>query len=541
MRRPPATPAGRPGSSAPPVGPVQGPGGPGPAPEPPIGRAPAPPRGQPPAPPSLGAFGALGALGLPAAGSEGGRRSSAHGAEPRLGPPAGSGAGRSGGRPGAAGRGARGGEERGGRRAERPGVRRLVVVLTTSIFAADLILPPGLSTSGLYIVPVLLGLWGASRRTTLLVASACTALTALGLVLPLVAGERWPFGTPVGVAGPERSREVVYGLVEGVVAVFAIWVTARLGLMRRGIEDELRRSREVNATTLASIADAVIATDRHGRIGFLNESAAALTGWSSEEAAGRRLGEVFRRADRGSDDRPLAPVEELAAVEGEALLLTRDGKRVPVETSTAPIREAEIPGGEPLGSVLVFRDITARKQEQERVQELAYRDGLTGLANRVSFLDRLRLELAHARRRDAPLALLYMDLDGFKEVNDSHGHAIGDALLVEVGRRLTSALRAADTVARLGGDEFTVILPEVGAAARGVAEKLLERLTAPYRIEGLELCAPPSIGVALFPRDGDDVDALLRHADRAMYAAKNAGGARIAGLEPGEHAPRILP
>ena len=166
--------------------------------------------------------------------------------------------------------------------------------------------------------------------------------------------------------------------------------------------------------------------------------------------------------------------------------------------------------------------------------ELAYRDALTGLPNRASLADRLELELAHARRQKRGLALLFLDLDGFKAINDTRGHAAGDALLVGAAQHLTHALREGDTVARLGGDEFTAILPgiEDEQAARIVGEKLLRALERPIEHEGELLRVRGSVGLALYPRDGADATSLLQQADAAMYRAKADGGGRLIGAQP---------
>lgn len=180
--------------------------------------------------------------------------------------------------------------------------------------------------------------------------------------------------------------------------------------------------------------------------------------------------------------------------------------------------------GEVTNFVGVFDDITERKKKEELIKKLAYHDPLTGLANRQLFNERIELELSHARRDKKGLALFYIDLDRFKQINDTLGHDAGDAVLREVARRLESSLRESDTVARLGGDEFVVIAPGLdGRDAPKIAEKLLVELDRPLDLEGRELLVTPSIGVALYPIHGENRDALVSHADAAMYGAKNAG------------------
>ncbi len=178
----------------------------------------------------------------------------------------------------------------------------------------------------------------------------------------------------------------------------------------------------------------------------------------------------------------------------------------------------------------ILVDITERRALEQAIRDMAFHDPLTGLPNRQLLADRLDLALAQARRNSRAMAVLFLDLDGFKAVNDGWGHAQGDALLRDVAGRLAGALRTADTVARIGGDEFTVLIPELpmeeGAAE--VSRKILRELERAFRIGECEYEVRASIGIALYPRDGETADALLRNADAAMYRAKAAGGNRFA-------------
>jgi diguanylate cyclase (GGDEF)-like protein len=171
------------------------------------------------------------------------------------------------------------------------------------------------------------------------------------------------------------------------------------------------------------------------------------------------------------------------------------------------------------------REIDERRKAEERLNELAYFDTLTGLPNRALLLDRLGQALEHARRNQTLVAVLFFDIDDFKKVNDSLGHAFGDQLLQEFSERIGERIREADTLSRLGGDEFTLVLTDIERAddAAAVAIDLLETLTPPFLIEGHEIMAPVSIGITMFPNDGDNVDELLKHADTAMYQAKGQG------------------
>jgi diguanylate cyclase (GGDEF)-like protein/PAS domain S-box-containing protein len=195
--------------------------------------------------------------------------------------------------------------------------------------------------------------------------------------------------------------------------------------------------------------------------------------------------------------------------------------------------------GQALRMIGTHTDLTTLKQRELAeitIAHLTRHDSLTGLPNRVLLRDRIEAALAHARREPEPLALMFIDIDRFKFINDSLGHRAGDALLVEIASRLRQAVRQQDTVSRMGGDEFTLLLPQTDAeGAAHLAQVLIERISAPSLIEGMELIVTPSIGIAIFPGDGQDVDALLQAGDTAMYRAKTAGGADFQFYEPGMH------
>jgi len=170
-------------------------------------------------------------------------------------------------------------------------------------------------------------------------------------------------------------------------------------------------------------------------------------------------------------------------------------------------------------------DVTERKAEEESIRQMAYRDALTGLPNRVLFNDRLNLALAHARRHDQRLVVMLLDLDRFKDVNDSFGHRMGDQLLHAVGARLAGTLRQSDTIARMGGDEFMLLLPEIKRIEDGckIAQKILNAFQDSFSVGGHEINVTTSIGVAVYPHNGTDADTLVKNADIAMYRAKERG------------------
>lgn len=192
--------------------------------------------------------------------------------------------------------------------------------------------------------------------------------------------------------------------------------------------------------------------------------------------------------------------------------------------------------GQPLRIVGTVADIDARKLQEDQIRHLAHHDMLTGLPNRLLFGDRLRQALLAAQREEYKLAVIFFDLDKFKPVNDSYGHAVGDVLLQQIATRLRTPLRASDTLARLGGDEFVVLLPRVAGAgdARKVAEDMLRELSRPFMTEGFSVTISASLGVAVYPDCALDTDSLLRCADAAMYDAKLHGRGRVAEHVPGE-------
>ena len=279
---------------------------------------------------------------------------------------------------------------------------------------------------------------------------------------------------------------------------------------------------------LASISEAVIATGVSGTISTINAEAEHLTGWSRQQALGLPMSDVFRLIDidkRTPIECPtLTAIRENRAirVESDALLISRDGREFIVEVSAAPVHED---GNEPLGAVLICRDVSDTRHLQRCIAWQAGHDALTHLPNRGLLTDRLRQSMAQALRQKTLLAVCYLDLDGFKPINDRYGHEIGDRVLVSVAERLTSLIRDSDTAARIGGDEFVLLLTGGEAATdfQPVLERLVAEIAAPYHVDNRRLTVTASIGVAICPLDDSDPDTILRHADQAMYYAKQTG------------------
>ena len=279
---------------------------------------------------------------------------------------------------------------------------------------------------------------------------------------------------------------------------------------------------------LRCTGEAVLIADNAGHVTHLNTPAELMTGWSQDEARGRKLGEIFQIVD----DVTQQPVGDAAAITMEedktALLISncelvrRDGLEVSIRNSTAHTRDRH---GNVSETVIVFHDVGAARAKSLQLSHLAQHDFLTDLPNRVLVNDRITQAIAFAARYSKQLAVMFVDLDLFKKINDSYGHAIGDKLLQSVASRLVACVRRSDTVSRQGGDEFVVLLSEVGHAEDAVfiARKILSALAEPYLIDQKHLQINASIGVSTYPGDGLDAQTLIHKADTAMYDAKKLG------------------
>ncbi len=278
-----------------------------------------------------------------------------------------------------------------------------------------------------------------------------------------------------------------------------------------------------------SISDGILVLDDQGRVADCNLAAAASVGRVAEVLIGSPGSMLCAQAASWELWTQILAPQLLADQQPSAfdiLLRRRSG-----EAFTAQVRASRLAGPDDGTTwfTWVFRDITDELRRNEQLERQATHDSLTGLPNRLLFRDRLERAREHGLRHRISFALMMMDLDGFKQVNDTHGHESGDALLATMGARLRAALRAADTVSRMGGDEFAVLLPGPISArnATRVAAKLLELVELPVELPGLELHVSASIGVALFPQHDGGPQGLLSQADRAMYAAKEAGKGRV--------------
>lgn len=319
---------------------------------------------------------------------------------------------------------------------------------------------------------------------------------------------------------------IAFVFVAALTLVFAI----RARRLARQLHADALLRRELalrNESILDAAGEGIFGIDDQGRVQFANPAALNLLGYRRDELLGKGIQgmigcRIIDEAGLPGADRPgrcALARERILATEDDAFS-RKDGTRFPVEYVVTSIKASEAVSG----AVVVFRDITKRRETEEEIIYRANYDSLTGLPNRNLLMERLNQELKLARREHKLVGLLFIDLDRFKEVNDALGHRAGDLLLGQIGHRLQGVLRETDTLGRLGGDEFVVLLPHVQDPddPTRVAEKLALALRQPFDLEGEVATIGASIGIALFPKDGEDVSELMHQADLAMYRTKSA-------------------
>ncbi|HEY3301238.1 MAG TPA: EAL domain-containing protein [Methylophilaceae bacterium] len=294
---------------------------------------------------------------------------------------------------------------------------------------------------------------------------------------------------------------------------------------RSKFKEKLSEREDVFRLMLENSLDAIINMNTEGEVIEWSGAANKIFGYSREYALGQKLSELIipvrdREAHMAGMNRVIATNEsKMTGRRVEVSALRSDGSEIPVEMSIAKIQAGD----------LVFfsafvRDITKRKLSESQIQKLAHYDALTSLPNRVLLQDHFKHALSIVKRNNSKLTVIFLDLDHFKDINDTLGHSVGDLLLIEVANRLQSALREVDTLSRLGGDEFVLILPETDIqGAANVSQKLLNTMEKPYTVDSFELTVTASIGIALYPDDGTDFEMLSQKADTAMYRAKREG------------------
>lgn len=341
----------------------------------------------------------------------------------------------------------------------------------------------------------------------------------------------------VALTTPSGERLGVVVVAAGHPMVKEPGLHALLGLYAERIAQEIDKQHARQGLLLAASVfeqspRGTMITDTEHRIRKVNSAFTRITGWSEAEVLGRRESML----SAGRDD-PRLRVEMQGALDdggiwvGELWSRRRDGEVYPENRTVVAVRDAE---QQLQHYVSTFSDISAEKFAAERIHRLAHYDATTELPNRVLLQDRLLHAINRVERGGKRLALLFLDLDGFKMINDTFGHSAGDEVLRLVGVRLTSRLRKADIVARIGGDEFAVVLSDVDQSndVQTICDQLLQVITEPYELSGESSRVTTSIGIAMFPEDGSDVQTLLKHADAAMYRAKERGKNRYAFYEP---------
>ena len=282
------------------------------------------------------------------------------------------------------------------------------------------------------------------------------------------------------------------------------------------VEEHLQLLKEA----VDSLPIGITISDIHGKIIYTNPADAEIHGYTVSELTGKHA-RIFAPEFL---QKPFTPekLDKFGLWKRESVNVRKNGKEFPVQLSSITVRNAD---GRHLGIVTSCEDITTRKETEERIHRLAYHDNLTGLPNRRHLLDRLQQALALAHREGRQVALIFLDLDNFKDVNDTQGHDFGDKLLREVAIRLAAGMRESDTLARLGGDEFVVVLTSIAnhASAALFAQRILALFAQPFTVTGQQIYTSASIGIALYPDDSFDADSLFKCADTAMYYAKNEG------------------
>jgi len=307
------------------------------------------------------------------------------------------------------------------------------------------------------------------------------------------------------------------------------------------LRKQLERSERLHRFMIESSPDIIFIVDRKGNFAFVNDRAQDLLNYKKDELIGAHYStivdpEYIDRASHCFNERRSGP---RATRDAEIWLMCKPGShpgwisnRIAIELNSLGVYENEtrdengvVHKGEYSGTYVVARDITERLASEKLIHFQAYHDLLTGLPNRALFQDRLSNTISNARREDDKLAVLFIDLDRFKVVNDTLGHTVGDELLKQVGNRLKAHLREGDTVARLGGDEFIILLPHVDSPdiADLVARKLVVTIKKPFNVEGHEIFVSGSIGIAVYPEDGQTSDELIKNSDTAMYFTKEQG------------------
>ena len=361
------------------------------------------------------------------------------------------------------------------------------------------------------------------------VQSYCTTFAVAAIAMTVYEAAKELFSGGALSAWESHAITITVTASIAVIAnVFMRRATTRAVVTERlAIEDELRRINDqlrLSDRILKVAEEGVLVTDANGRIEAINPAFTAITGYSEADVLGKQPS--LLKSEHHSPDffrKMWADLIRDRRWSGEIMNRHKNGEVYILWMTVIAIQEND---GRVSHYVSVFRNITEAHEKEARIRYLAFHDALTGLHNRLLFEERLAHAINRSRRERAPLAVLFIDLDGFKAINDAYGHDAGDALLKEVGRRIgTWARRDSDTVARLGGDEFVVLIEDFGdeSSLSDLVQSLVEDVARPVIFGERLLQISASIGIALYPRDGTTTDELMRQSDAAMYLAKTTG------------------
>lgn len=408
---------------------------------------------------------------------------------------------------------ARGGREM-LRELARPEVMAVVAgALAVTLWSTASVPFPFVYISAALVVAAWVGGFAGTALASLFCSVAVSALIAWGIFLPP------PSTGEFGV--------ILFYLPLVLVVVGPLLLAASLETVRRQV-GKSSAERNLMAITLNSISEGVVTTDTEGRVAYLNPVAETLMGIECDDARGRDFEACVKLIDGVTGAALPDPIRQcldgtnVAGPTRLAALHRRQGEDLAVQFSVAPICDG---ADAVLGTVMVLRDETEARALAARTAYLVHHDSLTGLPNRILFQDRLLHACQTGERNAGRFAVMFLDLDHFKHVNDSLGHAAGDELLRAMGGRLTGVLRQSDTVCRLGGDEFVILLGVLSRSddAAEVARKILREVSRPCLVDGSEFNISATLGISVFPEDGSDPDTLMKHADAAMYRAKREG------------------
>jgi diguanylate cyclase (GGDEF)-like protein/PAS domain S-box-containing protein len=337
------------------------------------------------------------------------------------------------------------------------------------------------------------------------------------------------------VTAASNKESETYGLQLGAVDYITKPINPNIALLR--VRNQILLRQYMNKLRLSAIVfentrECITITDADGNIIDVNPAFSRITGYTHEEV----LGKNPRFLKSGHHDQAFyaamwQSINTTGCWSGELWNRTKNGECYPELRSISAITDIQ---GAVTHYIGISSDISQLKQHEKQLEHIAHYDALTGIPNRVLLADRMRQAIAQAKREQKLLGVCYLDLDGFKPVNDTLGHQAGDQVLIEIARRIGNILREGDTVARLGGDEFVVLLPDLNHAEECIAtlKRLHKNIALPIYIQGQSFLLTASIGVSIFPDDGNDPDVLLRHADQAMYVAKQSGKNRYHLYDP---------